>query len=549
MTNEEAPMFRSVDQTNFYALVARHMAQPDAPLLLEGSTGLGKTRALLAAVMQAAANGQLITIALPSHQLIDQWLASSDLAATRRPGVAVVAFRPVRWFGERADYVAQRDAAMAAPVQLCTSAAVIIDRRLGGAYNGASERDYLLFDEADQLPDAAALQSDREISAATLQGLGVARGTGAQEATKALAAVLQHAGAEPETRAAALLMQDALNEPAWYHRVGWTDEGGLMLYHQMPGRLLQRIANRPGVAFVSATLTVGGQMDDFKRALGIAQQSALSGAVEPERHGALDFVVTEAEVDTPEWLTRTAATIEAAQLGGPVLVATPSHTLAQQLGGLLPWATVRRADETTGEAAARMGSSRVLIAAGAWAGLDTPVVWKSIVVPRVPFERPVVLDGQVESRYVDTRNTAIRRMRQVIGRGLRSPDASCTVHILDNRYTRIEAFVPPRFRAQWAQRQRFAEGARAEVTLSLIERAPAVRKAALAHHGKHCMGCGFVPKVDSQLDVHHLNPLGTGGERLTDLDDVAVLCANCHRLAHSESPPLALAALRTLVLT
>jgi hypothetical protein len=175
-------------------------------------------------------------------------------------------------------------------------------------------------------------------------------------------------------------------------------------------------------------------------------------------------------------------------------------------------------------------------------------VWKSIVVPRVPFERPVVLDGQVESRYVDTRNTAVRRMRQVIGRGLRSPDASCTVHILDNRYTRIEAFVPTRFRAQWAQRQRFAEGARTEVTLSSIERAPAVRKAALAHHGKRCMCCGFVPKVDSQLDVHHLHPLGTGGERLTGLDDVAVLCANCHRLAHSESPPLALAALRTLVL-
>lgn len=542
-------MFRSVDQANFYAIVARHMAQPDAPLLLEGSTGLGKTRALLAAVMNAAASGQRITLALPSHQLIDQCLASTDLAATRLPGVKVVAFRPSRWFEERADYVAQREAAMAAPVMLCTSAAVIIDRRLGGAYNGASERDYLLFDEADQLPDAAALQSDREIPAATLQRLGVVPGTSALSAAQALTSVLQHAEVEPETRAAALLMQDALNEPAWYHRVGWTDEGGLMLYHQMPGRLLQRIANRPGVAFISATLTVGGQMDDFKRALGIAQQSALSSVIEPERHGMLDFVVTEVEVDTPEWLARITAAIEAAQLGGPVLVATPSHALAQQLGGLLPGTTVRRADETTGEAAARMGTSRVLIAAGAWAGLDTPVVWKSIVIPRVPFERPVVLDGQVESRYVDTRNTAVRRMRQVIGRGLRSPDASCTVHILDSRYTRIEAFVPPRFRAQWAQRQRFSEGARAEVTLSRIEREPAVRKAALAHHGKRCMCCGFVPKVDSQLDVHHLQPLGAGGERLTGLDDVAVLCANCHRLAHSESPPLALAALRTLLLT
>jgi predicted HNH restriction endonuclease len=44
-----------------------------------------------------------------------------------------------------------------------------------------------------------------------------------------------------------------------------------------------------------------------------------------------------------------------------------------------------------------------------------------------------------------------------------------------------------------------------------------------------------------------LFPLADGGERVTKIQtDVAVLCANCHRLAHSASPPLPLGVLRGL---
>jgi predicted HNH restriction endonuclease len=48
--------------------------------------------------------------------------------------------------------------------------------------------------------------------------------------------------------------------------------------------------------------------------------------------------------------------------------------------------------------------------------------------------------------------------------------------------------------------------------------------------------CGFVPKVDSQLDVHHRDPIAEG-QRRTRIEDVMVLCANCHRLAHATNPP------------
>ena len=70
--------------------------------------------------------------------------------------------------------------------------------------------------------------------------------------------------------------------------------------------------------------------------------------------------------------------------------------------------------------------------------------------------------------------------------------------------------------------------------------------ALLVVHVVHVKGYGFNPKVPSQLDVHHLRPLADGGERLTGLQDLAVLCANCHRLAHAAHPPLAVEAIRAL---
>jgi Rad3-related DNA helicase len=300
------------------------------------------------------------------------------------------------------------------------------------------------------------------------------------------------------------------------------------------------------VAFISATLTIGGRFDDFKRAMGIVNASDLSCAIEPVHHGKLDFEVADVEVNSPEWLALVQATVTQRQTLGPVLVVTPSHALAELLSNALPHATVRGKDETASQAAARMGSSQVLIAAGAWAGLDTPTAWATVVVPRIPYERPVVLDGEVESSFLDTRNTAVRRMRQVAGRGLRSPEAVCKLYVLDSRYGNIAAFVPQRFQGAW-QNRGFLEGGRIELTLSKAERDPAVRKKALSHYGMQCMACGFQPKTANQLDVHHLNPVALGGERITSLADVAVLCANCHRLAHSEQPPLAVDALRALL--
>ena len=521
-------MFRTTEQQNFSNIVRAHMRVQDGPLLIEGGTGLGKTRAYLAAVMQAAAEGKRIAVVLPTHQLIDQLLASTDLAVTQG-SATVVAFRPARMFDRRVDYEANKRNAMDAQVMLCTAASVIIDHRLGGEYNGVIGRDYIVFDEADQLPDMAALQSDFSITSKDLSDIGITL-TNAKDTLNAILARKPRT-VEPEVRAAAKVILEAIAEPAWYQTAGVDDDGNIVLTHKLPGRLLNKVSSRGNVAFVSATLTIGGKFNDFRSAMGIKGESTLSTVVEPLVHGKLDFHSQPLEVDTAEWIDAVVKTAMSAPK--PVLVATTSHDLSALLGERIPSAVVRDEDETAAQAATRCAGG-ILIAAGAWAGLDTPLRWRSIVVPRIPFGQPVVIEGEITTSYFDARNTALRRLRQVIGRGLRSPDAICSIYILDRRVERLSGFIPDRFASDWIERT-FLEGVRTEVTLSKAERDPAVRRAALKHYGLKCMACGFTPRADSQLDVHHLDPIAEG-ERKTRLEDLAVLCANCHRLAHSIDP-------------
>lgn len=41
-------------------------------------------------------------------------------------------------------------------------------------------------------------------------------------------------------------------------------------------------------------------------------------------------------------------------------------------------------------------------------------------------------------------------------------------------------------------------------------------------------------------EVHHLRPLSKGGERKTSLSDLAILCANCHRMIHRTEPMMSI---------
>jgi hypothetical protein len=46
--------------------------------------------------------------------------------------------------------------------------------------------------------------------------------------------------------------------------------------------------------------------------------------------------------------------------------------------------------------------------------------------------------------------------------------------------------------------------------------------------------------------AHHLTPIASGVAKTT-LDDIALLCANCHAMAHTKNPPIPIEELRTFV--
>lgn len=50
---------------------------------------------------------------------------------------------------------------------------------------------------------------------------------------------------------------------------------------------------------------------------------------------------------------------------------------------------------------------------------------------------------------------------------------------------------------------------------------------------KECSLCNFIPIHPCQMDVHHID----GDHTNNDLNNLQVLCANCHRLKHIKILP------------
>jgi predicted HNH restriction endonuclease len=69
-----------------------------------------------------------------------------------------------------------------------------------------------------------------------------------------------------------------------------------------------------------------------------------------------------------------------------------------------------------------------------------------------------------------------------------------------------------------------------------------------------CEACGLLfrdrygPSAPDYCEVHHLLPLAQlKGERETRLEDLAILCANCHRVAHLRTPPFRVKEIRKML--
>ena len=499
-------MYRSKEQTSYAMLIGNAIA-PGAPLLAGAAAGLGKTHGY---TIPLATSGKRVAICMSTRQLIAQYMESDALrvALELSPSTTVAVLRSRRDFGSSKDFREHKEQALAAQVLVVTHAAALIDS-FNPDYADLRSRDVVLIDEADLLADAADLRSTFSIDA---------QGDMDQDA------VLHRASKsdDPEERAAARAIQYAIEHPAFYKVVGFDDDGDLMLKHRMPGRMLKPlVADCKRVIFTSGTLQVNGRFDYFIRAIGLTSIDPSSRHIDPVKHGNLTVEIASEEMTDQQ----KAQAIGAAER--PCLVLATSHADTQRLGALIRGAVVRQKGEALTDAVARCPSDAILVAAGAWTGLDSPALrWKTVVIPKAPYGAPVEIDSRQITHYIDSKVTAIRRINQGLHRGLRTQDAVCKLLLLDLRCNRPEllAAIPARFSVQ-----SFMEGLRSDVVLSKAERDPALRSAALKYHGAKCRDCEETAL--HRLDVHHFDPIADG-QRKTTVKDVVVLCKNHHADAH-----------------
>ena len=510
-------MYRSPEQTK-YATLIEGALNPGPPLLAGAAAGLGKTHGFS---IPLVASGKRVAICLSTRQLIDQYLKSDALhAACAGRSVQILELQSRRDFPRDKDFREHKERALEADVLVTTHAAAFIDS-FNPEYAQLRSRDVVLFDEADLLADAADLRSTFRISPEVLNDCGAN-----QEEAFSAAELVKAKATDAEDRSAASFILHALENPAWYKVVGYEEDGALTLKHRMPGRMLKSlIADVPRCIFTSGTLQVSGRFDYFVKALGLSAIAPESRHIDPVMHGSLVVKATSDEMS----LSEMAVTIKTAER--PTLVLTTSHALTFELGSLLPEATIREAGESLAEAVARCPDKGILIAAGAWSGLDIPRLrWKTVVIPKAPYGVRTVLSGEDIGHYIDSKVVAIRRTSQGLHRGLRTADAQCTLLLLDPRSSRPELreAIPSRFRVDWVG---FEEGGRVLVEHMKVERNESLRKAALKHYGEQCMWEGCEVTSAHQLDVHHCNPVSLG-QRRTTLSDVQVLCKNHHAEAH-----------------
>ncbi len=99
----------------------------------------------------------------------------------------------------------------------------------------------------------------------------------------------------------------------------------------------------------------------------------------------------------------------------------------------------------------------------------------------------------------------------------------------------------------------FQEGQRASRETAYFVRNLKLVRAAKDHYGTSCLACGFNFAEfygdigEDFIEVHHKRQMADDKVRLKTVDDVDVLCANCHRMVHTRAVPLTLAELKALI--
>ncbi len=374
---------------------------------------------------------------------------------------------------ERLAYSEQARAVRSAQVVITTHAALVLDARMQFRLLGADRFDIVFVDEADQLPASARSIVERVVTSGELRALadalreaGVARSGLGAAATKLDAGDAEGAMAnviEASRRAEEIEDVDLRDALAAVSIAAWdvtnaedrpgvrvaAIEGGVRVIYRRPARVLRRLFEQVSAAvLLSGTLAPRGDFRPIRAATGLYDAPEL--VIEPRRFGDLRLMLAARDIPAPNdpagrnaWVDYVAAGVRAAvEDGGRVLVLTTGYTdtedICGRLGGI-PTLIEHRRGERLLKVLELAGENAVVVTPAAWAGVDIPGGWAHIVIPRVPFEPPDEEHDEVFSiddgrAYLEAVEIAIRRMRQGLGRGLRSENDSCVAWILDPRF-------------------------------------------------------------------------------------------------------------------
>ncbi len=248
-----------------------------------------------------------------------------------------------------------------------------------------------------------------------------------------------------------------------------------------------------GVLFTSATLASSGwalprAFDSFSSEIGVVRH-AIQGSNDPVHNvilsaysqfapsefGSLDFVLADPAAPLPAlritddhaitsatWLEYCAGMIRFAHSkGGKVLVLTISHKDSIALDALLHDLNpiVARKNQPIGRLVTqyKQTENAILISASAWEGIDLPNQIQHLVITRIPFSPPshsshvdliykahLQNKGLSEDRIDATLKArgmqrTWRKLRQGLGRPIRSSTDKATVWIADPRFPRPES--------------------------------------------------------------------------------------------------------------
>jgi predicted HNH restriction endonuclease len=91
----------------------------------------------------------------------------------------------------------------------------------------------------------------------------------------------------------------------------------------------------------------------------------------------------------------------------------------------------------------------------------------------------------------------------------------------------------------WSGDKGYLEGVKEIVVELRGYRNKKLRNLAIQKNGYICYVCGsnyeglYGENAKSVFEIHHLHPI-SNGERITETDDVVLVCSNCHHFLHSK---------------